>query len=155
MITSRLLKFVSSGVAVAYFFMHPAVMVISYAMPANPYNAGHGVEANLSFVFFESFSVGMLPWSLGFAILGGWIGYLFYKRQLADEEKNLLICELQAAQLENKTLSGLLPICCVCKQIRDDNDDWHRVETYISEYSNATFSHTYCPDCKQKVFDTF
>ncbi|HTY09124.1 MAG TPA: histidine kinase N-terminal 7TM domain-containing protein [Candidatus Edwardsbacteria bacterium] len=49
-----------------------------------------------------------------------------------------------------KHLEGIIPICMYCKKIRDDHASWHRLETYISEHSDAMFSHGVCPECKQK-----
>jgi DNA-binding response OmpR family regulator len=50
-----------------------------------------------------------------------------------------------------KQLSGLLPICSYCKRIRDDNDYWKQVESYIGEHTDARFSHGICPACMAKV----
>ncbi len=47
-------------------------------------------------------------------------------------------------------LEGLLPICCSCKKIRDGNDNWQRLETYIEIHSEAHFTHGYCPECHEK-----
>jgi DNA-binding response OmpR family regulator len=58
--------------------------------------------------------------------------------------------ELQQALGSVRTLSGLLPICAYCKRIRDDQDYWKQIEHYLSEHSNARFSHGICPDCMQK-----
>jgi transcriptional regulator with GAF, ATPase, and Fis domain len=58
-----------------------------------------------------------------------------------------LINELQIALANVKQLKGLLPICCQCKKIRDDRGYWNRIETYISEHTDADFSHGYCPEC--------
>jgi phosphoserine phosphatase RsbU/P len=44
-------------------------------------------------------------------------------------------------------LEGLLPICCSCKRIRDGQDHWQRVESYIEIHSEARFTHGYCPEC--------
>lgn len=55
--------------------------------------------------------------------------------------------ELEEALLQIHTLSGLLPICSHCKNIRDDDGRWHQLETYISGHSAAEFSHGLCPDC--------
>ena len=55
--------------------------------------------------------------------------------------------ELQQALANVRTLSGLLPICAYCKRIRDDRDYWNQIEHYLSEHSNAHFSHGICPDC--------
>ena len=60
------------------------------------------------------------------------------------------VSELQQALGSVRTLSGLLPICAYCKRIRDDQDYWKQIEHYLSEHSNARFSHGICPDCMQK-----
>jgi GAF domain-containing protein len=51
-----------------------------------------------------------------------------------------------------KTLAGMLPICCGCKNIRNDKGYWERVERYVQDRSEANFTHTYCPDCAKKYF---
>jgi sigma-B regulation protein RsbU (phosphoserine phosphatase) len=53
-------------------------------------------------------------------------------------------------QKEINTLSGLLPICTYCKNIRDDQNYWQRVEAYIERNSDVRFSHGVCPDCYEK-----
>ena len=62
------------------------------------------------------------------------------------------IKELQDALTQIKTLRGLLPICMYCKKIRDDKQYWQQVEGYISEHTDAQFSHGICPDCYKKYF---
>jgi DNA-binding response OmpR family regulator len=59
--------------------------------------------------------------------------------------------ELEEALVRVTQLQGLLPICAYCKSIRDDNDYWHRVESYISQHSAAHFSHGICPDCYDQI----
>ena len=51
-----------------------------------------------------------------------------------------------------KTLTGLLPICSGCKQIRDDQGYWSKVEIYIAKHTNAQFTHSLCPECVRKYF---
>jgi hypothetical protein len=58
--------------------------------------------------------------------------------------------ELEDALARVKLLQGLLPICCYCKKIRNDRNYWQQVENYISEHSEAQFSHGICPDCYEK-----
>ena len=60
--------------------------------------------------------------------------------------------ELNAALDKVKILSGLLPICSSCKNIRDDKGYWNRIEMYISEHSQAEFTHGICPDCAKKLY---
>lgn len=60
--------------------------------------------------------------------------------------------ELQDAYDRIRKLSGMLPICSHCKKIRDDNGYWSQVETYVSDHSDATFSHGLCPDCARELY---
>ncbi len=65
----------------------------------------------------------------------------------AEKEREKLIDELQKALIEVRKLSGLLPICSFCKKIRDDRGYWSQLESYISDRSEARFSHGLCPEC--------
>lgn len=66
--------------------------------------------------------------------------------KLADQIRNLEIALKQV-----KKLQGLLPICMYCKRIRKDEDYWQQLESYISENSEAEFSHGICPECYGKL----
>ncbi|MBC7252131.1 MAG: PAS domain S-box protein, partial [Anaerolineae bacterium] len=77
------------------------------------------------------------------------------KRKAAEEEREKLIGELQAALDQVRTLSGLLPICSSCKKIRDDAGYWHQVEEYIRDHSEVEFTHSLCPDCARKLFPEY
>jgi sigma-B regulation protein RsbU (phosphoserine phosphatase) len=57
------------------------------------------------------------------------------------------VSELQMALDTVKVLSGLLPMCSYCKRIRKDNDYWQQLECYLSEHTDAEFSHGVCPEC--------
>jgi integral membrane sensor domain MASE1 len=59
--------------------------------------------------------------------------------------------ELEDALVQVKRLQGLLPICAWCKKVRDDENYWHSVEEYISQRTEARFSHSICPDCFAKA----
>ena len=48
---------------------------------------------------------------------------------------------------EIKTLRGLVPICARCKNVRDDSGFWQTIEAYVSDHSEAEFSHLLCPEC--------
>jgi phosphoserine phosphatase RsbU/P len=61
--------------------------------------------------------------------------------------------ELEEALSQVKELKGLLPICSYCKAVRDDQNYWHRVETYIAAHSSARFSHGICPGCWKDVVE--
>ena len=72
-----------------------------------------------------------------------------------EEDKQKLLHKLQEALAQVKTLSGLLPICSVCKRIRDDNGYWQQVEGYIQKHTDATFTHGVCPECFPKLYPDF
>jgi DNA-binding response OmpR family regulator len=59
--------------------------------------------------------------------------------------------ELADALARVKRLQGLLPICSWCKKIRDDHNYWQQVEEYISDHSEARFTHGICPDCRKRI----
>lgn len=61
--------------------------------------------------------------------------------------------ELEAALARVKQLEGIIPICSYCKKIRDDQKNWHQLETYISNHSEALFSHGACPDCAEEQME--
>lgn len=73
-------------------------------------------------------------------------------RKIVEEDRDRLIVELYRALGNVKTLSGLLPICASCKKIRDDTGYWNQIEDYISQHSEAQFSHGLCPDCMRKLY---
>jgi tetratricopeptide (TPR) repeat protein len=63
--------------------------------------------------------------------------------------------DLKNALNEVKHLSGLLPICSLCKKIRDDHGYWEQIESYISDHSEALFSHGLCPECMKRLYPEF
>lgn len=69
----------------------------------------------------------------------------FQKDELAQKNR-----ELESALANVKELSGLLPICMYCKKIRDDSGYWNQLEAYISQHSEAQFSHGICTECFEK-----
>jgi len=65
------------------------------------------------------------------------------ERKNATLERNLV---------EIKTLQGLIPICCSCKKVRDDDGFWQQVEVYIMERSDAHFTHGICQNCSKELY---
>ncbi|WDP89120.1 MAG: transporter substrate-binding domain-containing protein [Desulfobacter sp.] len=72
------------------------------------------------------------------------------KKEIGARKKAM--AELEEAAAEIKTLEGIVPICSSCKKIRDDKGYWNRLEAYIEKHSQASFSHSMCPECTQKAY---
>ena len=84
-------------------------------------------------------------------------GLTVYFRDVSDRKLGELrlretLEERDAALERVQLLSGLLPICAACKKIRDDEGNWHQVESYISQHSQAKFSHGMCPACGKQYY---
>jgi len=116
------------------------------------------VLATGSFEFFFSTHAGSvgLYWAdvlrLGvFAGVAVAIASLTAHRRTALLKEQRAAAELQSALEEIKVLRGILPICMYCKQIRNDAGRWQQVEQYVSEHSDAAFSHGVCPECYKKL----
>jgi hypothetical protein len=64
--------------------------------------------------------------------------------RLAEYEREL--------EKEVEALEGLLPICMHCKSIRNDAGEWEKLETYLSNRTDATFTHGVCARCEDLYY---
>jgi len=64
-----------------------------------------------------------------------------------EAQRDKLVADLQESLANVRVLKGLLPICAWCKKIRDDRGYWNQLEAYVTEHSDASFSHGICPEC--------
>lgn len=85
----------------------------------------------------------MIPLVFGFAEYIAVLGSAYYLRTRYQAFK---------AISQVKTLRGMLPICACCKKVRDDQGYYRQIETYISEHSEAEFSHDICPECTAELY---
>lgn len=73
--------------------------------------------------------------------------------------KNCL--EKQELTRKIKLYQKILPMCCVCKKIRDDTNrqpgtgEWITIEKFINEQAHLDITSSYCPDCAKKTMDAF
>ncbi len=74
------------------------------------------------------------------------------ERQRYGSERDAVITQLQDAFDQIKNLTGLLPTCSSCKNIRNAEGNWVQMENYIQEHSNARFSHGLCPQCAKNLY---
>jgi uncharacterized membrane protein YGL010W len=97
-----------------------------------------------------------------FCVVGFSVGYMrdlqqqlareLEARKKAQAENEALLKDLKSALAEVKALSGLLPVCANCKKIRDDSGYWEEFEVYISNHSEADFTHSICPECHAELY---
>ncbi len=74
------------------------------------------------------------------------------EQKRAEEEREKMIENLQKSVDEIQTLRGILPICSFCKNIRNDNGYYEKIEAYFHKHSGVDFSHTICPRCLRENF---
>lgn len=63
----------------------------------------------------------------------------------------------QTSELEKeiRVLQGILPVCASCKRIRNDKGEYEQIEQYITDHSEASFTHGICPECARKLYPEF
>ena len=125
----------------------------------------------------------LIPVALAARLSGGWwgiglgmllpLGHLVFSllwkdpRPLADSIVNtgirmivlvafaVMIDRITLQEREIRVIRGLLPVCGFCKKIRTENDTWQPMETYIAERSEASFTHTFCPECGRQHYGEY
>lgn len=68
---------------------------------------------------------------------------------------NRVAWQTRALEKKVKILEGILPICSVCKRIRNDKGEYEQIEKYITERSDALFSHGLCKECMKKLYGEY
>jgi PAS domain S-box-containing protein len=83
---------------------------------------------------------------------GGFLGYIGSCVDVTDrvEAQQALVA---AREAQIRALHGLLPICMVCKKIKNDTGYWEVLEQYVRGHADVQFSHGLCPDCYPQYMD--
>ncbi|HVM49774.1 MAG TPA: hypothetical protein VMU04_17230 [Candidatus Acidoferrum sp.] len=68
---------------------------------------------------------------------------------------SVLIARVTRQAREIRVLHGLLPVCGFCKRIRNEEQNWQPIESFISQRSEASFTHTVCPDCAKQHYGEY
>ena len=69
-----------------------------------------------------------------------------------NQELQRLNEDLRSALDEIVTLTGLLPICCHCREVRSDDGYWSDLESYLKARIQTRFSHGICPPCMEEHY---
>ena len=65
------------------------------------------------------------------------------------EELHVANSELSSARAEVERLTHeMLPICAFCRKVRDAEGEWHTLEDYVAQRTQADFTHGICPTCR-------
>ena len=95
-----------------------------------------------------------IPWnqveSISVAVLNAFIsvlGLTFYAYLVYR-----IAWQTRALKTKVRVLEGILPVCASCKRIRTEQGEFELIEKYITEHSEASFSHTICPECTKKLY---
>lgn len=122
------------GIILGVLFLHPAAMFIMDF---------HGNSFQYNWNAFKMvFSSKHFAMNVYFAYLGGFLGIFF----------GILNTKLITTKKRLKQLEGIMPICPVCKKIRDDDGSWETIESYISHHIDAQLSRRICEQCERKHF---
>jgi len=114
-----------------------------------------GLHRTLMIFFLGGYLVVLAGFAFNYSFISGaFVGLIFLSGAvfvyIGIVVQSRLLSEMQ------KTLQGVLPICCKCKKIRFVNADpedpktWKGIEEFISEKTKVGFTHGYCPECFQK-----
>ena len=141
---------------------------IFYLLPVSIIAWHVGRQAGLAFALLSAgvwlladamsghvFSHALMPWWNALVRLGFFVVVVVMLSRLrrSYHAQQVLIAQLQEALDSVKVLSGLLPMCAWCKNVRDDDGYWLQVENYVTQRTEATFTHSICPACREKLKD--
>ncbi len=104
-----------------------------------------GIVTPVTPVIFKTYNFFLI----GAVVIFMYIAYLVERMARTNHIRSLRI---SASHSEIRQLSGLLPICATCKKIRDDQGYYQQIESYITERSEAKFTHGICPDCAKQFY---
>jgi len=138
----------TAGILALDYFTGPRIeFPILFIGPVALATLTHGVRAGGA--------VGLLLSLIRLAFLRQWNGTVHWETELVNIGINavvligvsVLLERVIRQQREIRVLEGMLPICSFCKRIREEGGEWRRLEAFITERSQARFSHTFCEDC--------
>lgn len=91
----------------------------------------------------------MLQWLLiSSLILLSTIHLIIFYVYEKQRTKNLASIREKYAQV--KSLRGLIPVCALCKNVRDDEGFWTKFDDYLQKNSAAEIKHIICQECLNK-----
>ncbi|MBM2816220.1 MAG: hypothetical protein HW421_2982 [Ignavibacteria bacterium] len=77
------------------------------------------------------------------------------QRKILEKQRDEQLEKYSGVLTDMKTLTGVIPICTSCKKLRDENNNWHTIEDFITKFSLAQLSHGVCPDCATTIYPEY
>jgi hypothetical protein len=68
---------------------------------------------------------------------------------------NRVAVQSSALNTRVKILEGMLPVCLVCKRIRDEHEGWRPIEQYVRTESDSRIDSEVCPECATKLNEAY
>lgn len=75
--------------------------------------------------------------------------------KLKKSEAERLALQKKLEESLTKLLSGFVPICANCKNIREEEGMWIQIEGYIQKHTDVQFSHGICPKCAKVLYPDY
>lgn len=76
------------------------------------------------------------------------------ERKRLDDELNKFVSNLLRGTQMRRPFPELVPICAACSKGRNEKGEWVRIETYLMDHLDITFTHGYCKECANRLLDT-
>jgi tetratricopeptide (TPR) repeat protein len=76
------------------------------------------------------------------------------ERELLDETNLQLVRtnrELKESVEKVNALTELLPVCCSCRRVRDDEGYWKQLREFMVDHSDVQFSECLCAECAGEI----
>jgi DNA-binding NtrC family response regulator len=84
--------------------------------------------------------------------------YILKPCEPAEMKRRVARClEKQASRRQAAATGKILPVCSVCKKVRDDSctapgcGEWVRMEDYLGDKTRFRVTSTFCPACALKI----
>lgn len=68
-------------------------------------------------------------------------------------EQEITISRMREALRRVNNLEGLLGVCAWCKKVRDEDEKWLQLESYIAQHTEQHVTHSICPACRGQMDD--
>lgn len=73
------------------------------------------------------------------------------ERKRSEDEMNRFLSSLLRSSGRKKPFPEFIPICAACSKARDENGEWMRIEAYLQEHLEISFTHGYCRECAARL----